>query len=212
VDPREAEVVAAKFAAVEVAAAKVATAKVAAARRRIQTSREARGTVMTARIVARVGLLAAVYLVLTVLPPFSSFAYGPVQVRVSEALMVLPALTPLAVPALFLGCLAANLAGGLGLVDLVFGSLATLLAAIVVSRLGRRPWLVPLPTILVNALVVGTYLPVILGLDIPLWLSWLYIAAGEAVATYLVGLPLLFFLLRRPDLVALLRAEGGPRD
>jgi len=121
--------------------------------------------------------------------------------------MVLPAVTPLAVPALFVGCLAANIAGGLGAVDIIFGSLATLAAAYLASRLARRPWLVPLPTIVVNALVVGTYLRFILGLDIPLWLSWGYIAAGEVVATYAIGLPLLFFLRSRPDLVGLLRGR-----
>lgn len=150
-------------------------------------------------------LLASLYLVLTVLPPFSAFAYGPVQVRVSEALMVLPAVTPTAVPALFIGCLAANLAGGLGPIDLVFGSLATLLAAYLAGRLSRRPWLVPLPAVVVNALVVGTYLPIILGLDLPLWLSWSYIAAGQTVAVYGIGLPLLFYLRSRPGLTRLLR-------
>jgi len=151
-------------------------------------------------------LLAAVYFVLTVLPPFASFAFGPVQLRVSEALMVLPFLLPEAVPALFIGCLAANLTAGLGPVDLVFGSLATLVAAWVVSRL-RNPWLVPLPTIVVNALVVGTYLPLVLDLPTPLWLSWAYIAAGEAAATVGLGLPLLFFLRGRPDLVRVLRGR-----
>jgi len=157
---------------------------------------------------ARVGLLAAVYFVLTALPPLSSFAFGPVQVRVSEALMVLPALVPEAVFGLFLGCLGANLAGGLGPVDLVFGSLATLVAAYLVTRV-RRPWLVPLPTIVVNALVVGTYLPLLLKSPIPLWLSWGYIAAGESVAVIGLGLPLLYFLRSRPDLIRLLAGREG---
>jgi len=160
-----------------------------------------------AAVITRVGLLAAVYFVLTVTPPFSSFAYGPVQVRVAEALVVLPAVTLDAVPALFIGCLAANLAGGLGPVDFVFGSLATLVAACLASRV-RSPWLVPLPAIILNALVVGTYLPLILGLSTPLWLSWAYIAAGEAAAAAGLGLPLLFFVRSRPDLVRLLRGAG----
>lgn len=159
-----------------------------------------------AATITRVGLLAAVYFVLTVVPPFSSFAYGPIQVRVAEMLVVLPAVTVDAVPALFLGCLAANLAGGLGPIDLVFGSLATLLAAYLASRL-RNPWLVPLPAIAINALVVGTYLPLLLGLPIPIWLSWSYIAAGETIAAAGLGLPLLFFIRSRPELVRLLRGE-----
>ncbi|HCJ11092.1 MAG TPA: QueT transporter family protein, partial [Clostridiales bacterium] len=64
-------------------------------------------------------------------------------------------------------------------------------------------------TIVINALVVGTYLPLVLGLDMPLWLSWAYIAAGETVAAAGLGLPLLFYLRSRPDLVALLRGRPG---
>jgi len=155
---------------------------------------------------ARVGLIAAVYLVLTVTPPLASISYGPVQVRVSEALMVLPAVTGEAVVGLFLGCLVANLIGGLGPVDVVLGSLATLIAGYLTSRV-RNPWLVPVPTVVVNALVVGTYLPLILDLPTPFWVSWAYIALGELVATTALGLPLLFFLRRRPGLLRLLR--GG---
>ncbi len=158
-------------------------------------------------VITRVGLLAAVYFALTVTPPFSSFAYGPIQVRVAEALVVLPAVTADAVPALFIGCLAANLAGGLGPVDFVFGGLATLASAYLASRV-RNPWLVPLPAIVLNALVVGTYLPLILDLPVPMWLSWLYIAGGEAMAAAGLGLPLLFFVRSRPDLLRLLRGTG----
>jgi uncharacterized membrane protein len=183
--------------------------EVSTTRKSARSAGSGRGSAMRPETVARVGLLAALYLVLTAAPPFSSFAYGPVQVRVSEALMVLPAVTPLAVPALFLGCLAANLAGGLGPVDLVFGSLATLAAAYLARHLRHLPWLVPLPTIVINALVVGTYIPLVLGLDMPLWLSWAYIAAGETVAAAGLGLPLLFYLRSRPDLVALLRGRSG---
>jgi len=166
-----------------------------------------------AATVTRVALLAALYFTLTASPPFASFSYGPIQVRVAEALVVLPAVTADAVPALFLGCLAANLFGGLGPVDVVFGSLATLVAALVASRVSN-PWLVPLPAIVVNAVVVGTYLPAVLGLPTPLWLSWAYIAAGETAAAAGLGLPLLFFLRRRPDLLRLLGGrppQGPPR-
>jgi uncharacterized membrane protein len=156
---------------------------------------------------ARIALVAAIYFALTILPPFSALAFGPVQVRVSEGLMVLPAIMPEAVLGLFLGCFAANLTGGLGPVDIVFGSLATLAAAYLVRRM-RCQWLVPVPVIGINALVVGTYLPLLLGLPIPLWVSWGYIAAGEALATVGIGLPLLLLLRGRPHLLRLL---GGGR-
>ncbi len=175
-----------------------------------QTPPRSRSSAIGPALVARVGLFAAVYFVLTVVPPLAAIAYGPIQVRVSEALVVLPAVTPLAIPGLTVGCLAANLAGGLGPVDLAFGSLATLVAAVLALRLRRYPWFVPLPAVVVNALVVGTYLPLILGLPTPLWLSWLYIAAGEVVAAYGLGLPLLFYLRGRPALARLLRGDPPP--
>lgn len=155
----------------------------------------------------RVAMLAALYALLTVLPPFNSFSYGLVQVRVAEALTVLPYLTPLGIPALFLGCLVANVIGGLGPVDMVLGSLTTLAAAYLSSRM-PSPGLAPLPPVLLNGLVVGTYVPLLLHLEVPLPLGWAYVAAGEAVACYGLGYPLLASLRRRPRLLERLFGQG----
>ena len=100
---------------------------------------------------------------------------GALQLRVSEALTLLPMLTPAAVPGLFVGCLAANLICGAPLADIVFGSLATLLAA--------------LPPVLCNGVIVGVMLSVVYS--VPLFYSCLTVAGGEALACYVLGIPLL---------------------
>jgi uncharacterized membrane protein len=118
----------------------------------------------TSLLIARAAMVAAIYAVLTLavtLTPLGTLAFGPVQVRVSEMLTVLPALTPAAVPGLFVGCIVSNLVGsavGLsGMLDVVFGSLATLLAAWLSGKMPSR-WLVPLPPVIINGIVIGLVL------------------------------------------------------
>lgn len=96
-------------------------------------------------------VLAAVYAVLTLFLPVPQ--YGPVQVRLAEALTVLPFFYPAATLGLFVGCVIANLFSPFVL-DVVFGSLATLLACVWTGRLNNR-WLAPLPPVICNAVIVG---------------------------------------------------------
>lgn len=88
-------------------------------------------------------VIAAVYAILTVV--LSPISYGPIQFRLSEALTILPAFTPAAVPGLFIGCLIANLMSPVGLVDIICGSAATLIAAFISYKLRKRPLLVLAP-------------------------------------------------------------------
>jgi uncharacterized membrane protein len=143
-----------------------------------------------ARRVSEVGIIAALYAALTIfLAPIS---FGQIQFRVAEALMILPFFTVSAVPGLFIGCLIANAVGSsFGVLDIVAGSLATLAAAAVASKIKIR-WLVPLPTVLINAFVVGLVLYVMAGL--PYWASVGWVGLGEAVTGFGLGLPLLFVL------------------
>lgn len=164
-----------------------------------RTRRPASAGPIDARFIARTAVIAAVYAAVTAL--LAPISYGPVQVRAAEALTVLPFIAPPAVPGLFLGCLVANLLGGLGWQDVVFGSLATLLAAILtrwLGRIGAPPWLAPLPAVLVNAIVIPAYLSVLFGL--PYWLTAAQILAGQAIACYGLGYPLLTLLRQRADL------------
>lgn len=142
----------------------------------------------------RAALVGGCYFLLTVLPPLSSIAYGPVQVRVSEALTVLPFLFPETMWGLAIGCFLANVLGGLGVVDFLLGPLFTLLAGYLTSRISRALW-APLPPVLVNGFGVSVYLAILFR--IPYLLSVFYVIVGEAIACYGLGLLLLVLLERR---------------
>jgi len=158
---------------------------------------------LSTRYIAQVGIIASLYAAVTIaLAPIS---YGPIQVRVSEALTVLPYLTPAAIPGLFVGCVVANIYGGLGIYDIVGGSLCTLLAAFLTYLLSitRKPILAPLPPVVVNALGVSLYLHFLFQL--PYWLTVAYIAIGEIGACFVLGYPLLLIILRRKKLVEMFK-------
>ncbi len=170
---------------------------------------------------ARAGAIAALYIALTYLT--YSFAYGEIQVRISEALTVLPYIFPEAVWGLTIGCFIANIGSPFGPIDMVFGTTFTLIAALITYYLGRKKkpaFLAPIPPIIVNALGVSFYVTTLLGvlnksgnLTIPKSKAFSYvfthfalkpyligavwIGIGEAIATVALGLPLLYFLLRR---------------
>ena len=103
------------------------------------------------RALARGAIIAALYTALTVL--LAPLSYGEVQIRFSEAFTLLPILMPEAVPALLVGCLLANILGGCTIFDIVFGSLATLLAALCTRRLREKFWLAALMPVLFNGVI-----------------------------------------------------------
>lgn len=142
---------------------------------------------MSGKKIAQAAVIAAIYVVLTV--SFAPFSYGVIQVRISEALTVIAGLTPVAIPGLFIGCIIANLFSGLGVVDIIIGSVATLMAAYLSWRLRKNMWLVPIPPIIVNAVIVGTYLTFFEPYSI--WVSIAFVGLGEAISCYVLGLPLL---------------------
>lgn len=153
---------------------------------------------LSTRYISQVGIIASLYAAITiVLAPIS---YGPIQMRISEALTILPYLTPAAIPGLFVGCVVANIYGGVGIYDIVGGSLCTLLAAFLTYLLSRtrKPILAPLPPIVVNALGVSLYLHLLFQL--PYWITVAYIAIGELGACFVLGYPLLIIILRRKRL------------
>lgn len=151
---------------------------------------------MSARAIARGALIGALYALLTLLTlPLG----GGVQLRFSEALCVLPYFCPEAVPGLFVGCAVANLVTGAVVLDVIFGSLATLAAAYLTYALRRRgasKWLAPLPAVLVNAVVVGLLLRYAYGMELPLWMCMAGVFAGQALSCYGIGMPLWYALDR----------------
>ena len=144
-------------------------------------------------------LIAALYAVLTIFLPVPQF--GGIQFRVGEAMTVLPFLFPAATPGLFVGCFLANLiASPLGLVDAVFGSMATLLACLATQRMPNR-WLASFPPVIANAAIVaGVIAWSLTGFTPAFWpaYAWnaLTVGLGELAACVILGQLLLFALPR----------------
>lgn len=141
---------------------------------------------LTTRSLCASAVIAAIYAALTLL--LAPLSYGSIQCRISEALTLLPILTPTAIPGLFVGCLLANILGGCSLWDILFGSLATLLAAMGTRALRSRPVLAAACPVISNGVIVGAVLSTVWGL--PLWLTMAEVALGETGAV-LIGLALL---------------------
>jgi len=160
------------------------------------------------RHLVQAALIAAIYAALTLL--LQPISFGVLQFRVSEALTVLPAVMPAAIPGLFVGCLLSNILGGFGWVDIVFGSLATLLAAATTWRLRKWLLLAPLPPVVFNTAIVGTYIWLLFDRTFPLPVSLSWFALGEAGACFLLGLPLLWFIRRNRPLQTVLGIEPAP--
>ena len=143
------------------------------------------------RALARGAIIAALYTALTVL--LAPLSYGEVQIRFSEAFTLLPILMPEAVPALLVGCLLSNILGGCTIFDIVFGSLATLLAAVCTRRLRDKFWLAALMPVLFNAVIIGAELAYVLyptALLTGFVINALEVGFGELVACFILGLPL----------------------
>lgn len=139
-------------------------------------------------------VIAAAYFALTML--LAPISFGGLQFRVSEALCILPFFLPESVFGLFVGCILANLLGGNGPLDVVFGSLATLLAAVCTMKI-RIKWLACFPPVIINAVVIGAVLAYVYSPG-TFWAAFpvfgLQVFVGEFGVLYLVGLPLMYAL------------------
>ena len=131
--------------------------------------------------------IAAVYVVLTTV--FAAFSFGEVQVRISEALTILPAFTPAAIPGLFVGCIISNFLGGAILMDVIFGSIATLIGAVFTYKLrNSSKWLAPVPPIVANALIVPFTLYYGYGVNLPIPFMMLTVGIGEVISCGVLGM------------------------
>lgn len=140
-------------------------------------------------------VVAAVYIALTLAA--APISFGVVQVRISEALTVLPALSPYSIGGLFVGCLISNIFTG-QIVDIIFGSLTTLASAVCTYFLRKRKYLVPLPPVVLNGVIVGGYLTALYG---GVWyVNMLTVALGEVVSCYGLGLLLLSLVKKNNQL------------
>lgn len=144
--------------------------------------------------IAICGVIAAVYAAVTVAT--SAFSYGPIQFRISEALCVLPFFLPYTTFGLFVGCLIANIFSTVSALDIIIGSMATLIGCLWTSKI-KNPYLAPLPTVICNWLMVGAMLAYVYTPDA--FLSGFItmgaeVAVGEAAVMGLLGLPLTLYL------------------
>lgn len=140
-------------------------------------------------------LTGALYVTLSYFGNIFGLTYGPIQCRFSEALTVLPFLCPAATWGLFAGCILSNILSPYGVLDLIFGSLATLAAGLLTARC-KNKWLAPLPPVVCNGLVVGALLAYYeAGFTGAFAGSFLYngvtVAVGELIACYVLGMLLL---------------------
>lgn len=141
------------------------------------------------RYLVDAAFIAAVYAVLTI--AFAPLSYGQIQVRFAEALTILPFFTPAAIPGLFVGCIVANFFGPGGIIDIIFGSGATLLAAYLSYKMPAK-WLVPLPPVIANGIIIGYMLNYLYQLPLLVTIGW--VALGELISCYIIGYPLLLLL------------------
>lgn len=145
-------------------------------------------------------MIAAIYVVLTYV--FAPFSFGEVQVRIAEALTILPVFTPAAIPGLFVGCLIGNILSGAILPDIIFGSLATLIGAFFTYQLrDKNKFLAPLPPIAANTIVVPFVLRYGYGVALPIPFMMLTVGVGEVLSCGVLGMVLYFALRKYKNIV-----------
>ena len=156
---------------------------------------------LNTRQIALNGIVAGLYAAITILT--ASFAYGNIQFRISEALMMLLLVEPHLTIGLTIGCLIANLFSTVSVLDIVIGTAATLLACLLTTRI-KKPWLAPLPTILVNAVMVGAMLSWLYMPSEQFWNGLLVfggeVGAGEAAVLYVLGIPL-YYAMKKTNFI-----------
>ena len=147
-------------------------------------------------------MIAALYVVLSFAINAFGLASGAIQIRVSEALTILPYFTASAIPGLAIGCLLFNLLSGAAILDIIFGTLATLTGAVCSYFVGKAAkkvkwvkFLVPLPPILANAFIVPWVLKTAYGLTDAYWYLFTTVGIGEVISCGVLGMILFFALL-----------------
>ena len=149
-------------------------------------------------------MIAALYVALTYLSSLVGLDKGAIQFRISEMLCILPAFFPEAVIGLTIGCALANLVTGSMALDIVFGSLATLLGALGVRALRKLPkklsWLIPLPTILANAVIVPFVIKYVYLTEGLYWIFFLTVGLGELVCAGILGM-MLYYSIKKSKFI-----------
>lgn len=142
--------------------------------------------------ITHAAVIAALYTVLTLTAGAFGLANGAIQIRISEALTILPLFTPAAIPGLFIGCILSNMLTGCVIWDIIFGSLATLIGAIGTYLIGKKlKWLAPIPPIAANTLIIPFVLSYAYGAPESIPFLMLTVGAGEVLSCGVLGLLLM---------------------
>ncbi len=154
------------------------------------------------KFIAKASMIAALYTALTLVSALFGLSSGVIQVRISEALCVLPIYSASAIPGLAVGCLVSNLICGGSVYDVIFGTAATLIGALLAYAMKKLPYLSSVPTIVSNAAII----PFVLILSgFGGWEMFPYFALtvgiGEVISCGVLGTVLVFYLERHRDLL-----------
>ena len=165
------------------------------------------GTIHEKTQIALNGVAAGLYAAITILT--ASFAYGNIQFRIADALCVLVVLEPSLTVGLTLGCLISNIFSTVSALDIVIGTAGTLLGCLLAARV-KKDWLVPVPIMLANAVLVGAMLAYVLtptALVQGFFINGGEVLLGEAVVLYLLGVPLLVFFRKNGVMEKLMKEK-----
>ena len=148
-----------------------------------------------AAFLTQAAMIAAIYVVLTYV--FAPISFGEIQVRIAEALTILPLFTPAAVPGLSIGCLVGNIIGGALLPDIVFGSIATLIGAICTYLLrNQKPVFGTIPPMVSNTIIVPFVLKYAYGVALPIPFLMVTVGVGEIISCGILGM-IVYYALNR---------------
>lgn len=139
-----------------------------------------------------ISVIAALYVVLAAV--FAPMSFGAVQVRIAEILTLLPIMTPLAIPGVTIGCFISNIIFGASVLDIILGTLATLIAAVLTYVFRSNKYIAAFPPVIVNAFIVAYILMVSAGA--PYWLTVFTVGVGQAIACYAIGIPFITLLAK----------------
>lgn len=146
--------------------------------------------------ITQAAIIAALYVVITYIVNLFGLANGAVQLRLSEALTILPVFTPAAIPGIAIGCFLSNILTGCAFYDIVFGSLASLIGAVGTYLLRKIKWLAPVPPIAANTLIIPWVLLLVYQVPGTLPYHMLTVGIGEVLSCGVCGLILLSVLNR----------------
>lgn len=152
---------------------------------------------MKTKFITKAGIIAALYVVLTFITNLFGLADKAVQVRFSEALTILPVVTPAAIPGVTLGCLISNIVIGCTPIDIVFGTLATFIGAIGTYFLKKNKYLAVIPPILSNTIIIPFVLMYSTGTELNFWYCAFTICIGQIISCGILGLYLLKQISKR---------------